>query len=106
MAPVRGKEKELGGAVFQWPKSGHLERMAQSGCFRFTREFSVHHHDRGNAERLVAVLLSQGGTAGLLRRGVSETKLGINHFCALCTEQLGEMEPPWLWTSEVQIGLV
>lgn len=29
--------------VEKCPKSGHLERMVESGCFRYTKEIVVHH---------------------------------------------------------------
>jgi SAM-dependent methyltransferase len=106
MQRVYAKEQALGVEVFQWPKSGHLGRMQESGCFRHTRELALHHVESGNAERLVAVLLSQGGTAGLLRRGVSEMDLGIDAFRSLCQARLGDGMRPWFWTSRVRLGVV
>jgi SAM-dependent methyltransferase len=106
MRRVYATEKERGIEVFQWPKAGHLGRMQESGCFGYTRELALHHVDEGSAERFAAILLSQGGTAGLLRRGVSEADLGIDIFHALCKERLGNSSRPWYWTSRVWLGFV
>jgi ubiquinone/menaquinone biosynthesis C-methylase UbiE len=106
MQRVYATEVEMGIEVFQWPKSGHLGRMQESGCFRSTRELALHHVDVGNAERFAAILLSQGGTAGLLRRGVSEAKLGIDTFRALCKDRLGDQPRPWYWTSRLRLGFI
>jgi ubiquinone/menaquinone biosynthesis C-methylase UbiE len=106
MRRVRAAEKARGIEVFQWPKSGHLGRMVESGCFHYARELALHHVDPGNAERFVAILLSQGGTAGLLRRGMSEAELGIDAFRALCQARLGDQPRPWYWTSRIRLGFV
>jgi len=106
MRRVRAKEKEMGIEVFQWAKSGHLARMVESGCFRYARELALHHTDTGSAERFVAILISQGGTAGLLRRGVSEAELGIDEFRRLCRERLGDEPRPWYWTARIRLGIV
>jgi SAM-dependent methyltransferase len=105
MRRVRAAEKARDGEVFQWPKDGHLGRMLQSGCFAYARETALHHADQGSAERLVALLISQGGTAGLLRRGVSEEELGIAAFRALCVARLGNEPRPWFWTSRLRLGV-
>jgi ubiquinone/menaquinone biosynthesis C-methylase UbiE len=106
MRRVRAAEKARGGEVFQWLKSGHLGRMVESGCFRYVREIALHHIDQGSAERFAAILISQGGTAGLLRRGLSEAELGIDAFRALCRQRLGDQPKPWFWTSRIRLGFV
>jgi SAM-dependent methyltransferase len=103
---IRAIEKERGAEVFQWPKAGHLSRMQESGCFRYTRELALHHIDAGNAERFVAILISQGGTAGLLQRGVSQVELGLERFREFVQKRLGDEPGRWYWTSRVRIGIV
>ncbi len=34
----------------RWTKEKHLRGCAQSGCFRFTKEFTIHGVEMGNAE--------------------------------------------------------
>lgn len=100
-------EKDLPGAkrVKQWDKEGHLSRMQTSGCFRYTREIAVHHADQGNAERLVGLLLSQGGVMALRKQGVSEETIGIDRLRAAAAQYLGDEPGTWYWTSRVRIGV-
>lgn len=89
-----------------WEKSGHLARLRASGCFRSTREIVLHHEDRGNADRLVGVLLSQGGVQQLLQDGCTEAELGIDRLRAVAARELGAAPRPWLWSARVRLGVV
>ncbi len=101
-------EKELGlrNAVKQWDKNQHLARMQASGCFRYAEEIVVHHTDSGNAERLIGILLSQGGIMTLLKNGLTEEQIGIDRFKATVEEQLGSQMQVWYWSSRVRFGIV
>ncbi|MGH8261995.1 MAG: class I SAM-dependent methyltransferase [Steroidobacteraceae bacterium] len=87
-------------------KSGHLERMRSSGCFRYMRELSVHHNDTGNAERLVGLLLSQGHIMTLLKRGITESALGIDRLRLIAAQTLDDGARPWHWSARVRLGVV
>jgi SAM-dependent methyltransferase len=101
-----GKERRISEGLQQWEKSGHLERMRSSGCFRFVKEFALHHVDMGNAERFVGVLLSQGGVMGLLKAGVGEDALLIDSLRAVAERTLGSSPRPWTWSARVRVGVV
>jgi len=89
----------------QWAKSSHLQRMRESGCFRYTAEMVIHHTELGNAERILGVLLSQGSVAGLLRSGVTEQTLGIDQLRACAQRELGDRPQTWYWSSRVRLGV-
>lgn len=89
----------------QWEKSGHLQRMEESGLFRHVRECVLHHEDRGGAARIVGLLLSQGHVQSLLKRGVPEAELGIDHLRAVAGEHLGAADKPWLWSTRVRLAV-
>ena len=89
-----------------WPKEGHLARMQASGSFRYVRELALHHVDPGNAERLVALLLSQGYIVSLQRAGVGDEELGLTHLGEVAERTLGVAMRPWLWTARVRVGVV
>ncbi len=102
-------ERALGfsSGLRQWKdKERHLERMQSSGRFRHTKEVVLDHEDTGNAERLVGVLLGQGGVAGVMKRGRTEAELGIDRFRKLAGEILGAEPRTWHWSSRVRIGIV
>lgn len=93
-------------ALRQWSKDGHLGRMQASGCFRHTKEIVVHHVDRGNAERLVGLLLSQGSVMTLLKNGVSEAEIGIDRLRVTAEQTLGTEDHTWYWSSRVRMGVL
>ncbi len=92
--------------VQRWEKEQHLERMRASGCFRYTRELVLHQFEPGSAERLVGLLLSQGGVMTLLKAGFSEAELGIAQFRAEVEQVMGPGQQPWAWSSRVRVGIV
>ena len=100
------RETDLSSAVVRWGKEGHLARMQASGCFRYTHEFVLHHIEPGSAERLVGLLLSQGGVMTLLKAGRGEGSLGIDRFRETVKRLLGQGEHTWVWSSRVRIGIV
>lgn len=91
--------------VRRWDKPGHLRRMAESGRFRYVKEFAVHHTDTGNAERLVGLALSQGMVMSLLKHGGTETEISLDELRATAQRTLGSQPQPWVWTSWVRIAI-
>jgi hypothetical protein len=59
----------------------------------------------GNAERLVGLLLSQGGIASLLKYGLSEEELGVDSLRAEAKRTLGDEPALWYWTYRVRLGI-
>jgi ubiquinone/menaquinone biosynthesis C-methylase UbiE len=99
------RERGIDLGVRRWEKSGHLERMRRSGRFRYVRETLLHHIEPGDAERLVGLAASQGGIAGLLRRGVSEGEIGLDLLRAEAERVLGLEPRSWFWSYRVRIGI-
>lgn len=105
---ARRFEKELGltSDLPHWDKAGHLQRMDASGCFRHVKECCLHHVDTGNAARLIGLLLTQGFVQGVLKRGVTETALGIDALRHIALRTLGDTPAPFFWAARVRIGVV
>ena len=91
--------------VHQWNKGGHLERMRQSGRFRYVKEVVLHHAESGGAERLVGLALSQGEIASLLKHGVGEDEIGITALRETARHALGDSIVPWFWSYRLRIGV-
>jgi SAM-dependent methyltransferase len=89
----------------RWNKAGHLERIAASGYFRYTREIAVHHMEMGDAERLVGLALSQGSVQTPIKNGVSAEELGVPAFRAEARRILGDGSHPFYFTYRVRIGV-
>jgi SAM-dependent methyltransferase len=84
-------------------KHGHLARLRDSGLFRHTREICLHSIERGDADRLLAVAHSQGGTVALLAEGVTEAELGLTALREVAERHLPD-PVPWWWTYRVRLG--
>jgi ubiquinone/menaquinone biosynthesis C-methylase UbiE len=91
--------------IQRWEKERHLERIQACKRFRYVKEIVLHHVDRGNAERLVGLALSQGGVMTLLKRGVTETELGLAQLKAIANRVLGDEDREWYWSARVRIGV-
>ncbi|SDR89298.1 class I SAM-dependent methyltransferase [Opitutus sp. GAS368] len=100
-----GRELQVEAGLQRWDKAGHLARMEASGCFRYVKEIAVHHIDRGNADRLTGLLLSQGFVQSLLKKGVTEAALGIPALRQIAGQNLGEAPRPFLWSARVRVGV-
>lgn len=92
--------------LVSFDKAGHLERMRQSGRFRFTREFMLHNTDQGSAARLVGLALSLGAVQTLLKLGLSPAEIGIERLRDEVTALLRTDTEQWYWTSRVRVGIL
>ena len=91
--------------MVRWGKGGHLERIRQSGRFRYVKEVGLHHVERGGAERLVGLALSQGEIATLLKHGIGEDEIGITALRKAARHALGDSIVPWFWSYRVRLGV-
>jgi SAM-dependent methyltransferase len=65
-----------------WSKREHLERLRSSGRFAFTRELLFDEPVDGGADRVVALLRSQGSYQQVRRVGITDDDLGFAEFDA------------------------
>lgn len=107
MARVGKMEQQYGiyDTVKKWPKDRHLANIQASGLFRYTNELLLHHVESGNAERLIGLVMSQGGVEGLLKIGRSEDEIGLTEFRKVVTDILGTERRPWYFSYRVRLGV-
>ncbi len=89
----------------KWDKAGHLDRMAESGHFRFLREVRLHSLESGGPERLAGLVLSLSGVRALLARGLGEADLGLDEFRAVAARVLGPGATPLVFGYTVRIAV-
>lgn len=89
----------------KWAKEQHLERMQASGHFRYAKEILLHSVERGNAERLVGLTLSNAIAPYLHRGLLSEQEIGLDHFKQVAQERIGDKPVPWYFSYRVRIGV-
>jgi SAM-dependent methyltransferase len=85
----------------RWPPT--LDRLEESGEFRFTSEGSLHSVESGNADRLIGFLLSEGSVTTLLER-VSEQAIGLDRLRATAARSLGSESQRWYIGYSVWLG--
>jgi SAM-dependent methyltransferase len=86
-------------------KDMHLERMRDSGQFRFVREIVLHSRERGNAARIIGMALSLGPLVVLLDRGMTEDELGLAQLRETATRALGTESSQWFISYRVRLGV-
>ena len=86
-------------------KDMHLERIRESGHFRYAREIFLHSRERGNAERIVGMALSLGPMTVMLKEGVSEEELGLAGLREAAARALAEREIEMFLCYRVRIGV-
>lgn len=92
--------------VRRWDKSTHLRRMQESGCFRYVREVVLSHVDRGNDERILGLIQSQGHVKSLQKLGLSDEELGLDRLRHVTAQYLGSATRDFIWSSRVRLAVV
>lgn len=100
------REKHGGGReASQFKKDRHLDRIRDSGHFRWTKELCVHSVDSGDADRLVGLALSFGGVADLFKWGLSEEAVGVERLRDQAIQALGNSTVTWYFTYHIRLGV-
>jgi SAM-dependent methyltransferase len=102
---LRRSWEHRGRREIRYGKQGHLERIAASGHFRFTREALVHSREAGDAERIVGMALSLGPLVVLLESGLTEEELGLAQLRKVAARCLGDAEVSWFMCYRGRLGI-
>ena len=86
-------------------KDMHLDRIRESGHFRYAREVVLHSRERGSAERVVGMALSLGPLSVMLNEGVSEDELGLAQLREAAAAALGDREVEMFLGYRVRLGV-
>jgi len=74
----------------QYPKEEHLKNIRNSGRFRYARQILFDNVEPCDAERFIAVALSQGIVQTLIKQGVREIDKPLADFKRICRKPGGE----------------
>jgi SAM-dependent methyltransferase len=103
----RGKLREMRGiqrGADRFAKRGHLQRLRESGRFRFCRELLVHSLEEGDAERVVGFAYSLGLPAAVDDPEL-ERELRVSELEEVARRVLGDRTVPFLWSYRVRLGV-
>jgi SAM-dependent methyltransferase len=88
----------------RWAKPGHLERMRESGQFRFCRELLFHSIEDGNADRVVGFAYSLGLPAAVDDPEL-ERELRVAELEEVARRVLGDRTVPFLFGYRARVGV-
>jgi SAM-dependent methyltransferase len=99
------REREAALDVRRWSKEQHLERMRESGHFRFTRELLVHNVEQGDAARFIGMVLTNGYGHHLKQHIVTEQEIGLDRLKDAALHYIGVEPIPWYFSYRVRVGV-
>jgi ubiquinone/menaquinone biosynthesis C-methylase UbiE len=99
--------EEIGGdkVAHKWTKEEHLLQIQKSGLFKYTKEIAVHGIEKGNARRMIGLVLNQSNIQILLKKGIAEEKIGLPAFCQEMKRLLGEKPQSMYFTFRIRLGI-
>ena len=89
----------------EWPKHTHLDRMRDSGHFRFTREVLLHHIEQGDAARFLELILTNSRSHQFKLKTITEQEIGFDRLTRAAFQSLGSEPIPWYLSYRVRIGI-
>jgi hypothetical protein len=98
-APVPENAKQ------RWPASGHLQRMRESGCFRYVTELSFHHRVEADLDQLLHYIRSIDGVHRLLSERHPELIDLLDQTEHTIERVAGRGPWPWLWRYRMWLGI-
>ncbi len=89
----------------EWPKQTHLDRMRNSGHFRFTREVLLHSIEQGDATRFIELMLSNARSYQFKQKTITEQEIGFDRLTRAASQFLGSEPIPWFFSYRVRIAI-
>jgi SAM-dependent methyltransferase len=96
---------DLPGGAVTWPKSEHLDRIRQSGHFRFAREVVCHGRAELDAPRVIGLAESIGGPRAIFGDRAPEVGETFEHLRETAERVLGDTPWPALVGYRVRLGV-
>jgi hypothetical protein len=96
------RQRGLAPSLAIWPKDRHLERMRESGHFRFTREVVLPHVEHGDAARYLEMMRSNALSQQFQ---FTEQQTGFDRLSSAAAQYIGSEPIPWYVSYRVRIGV-
>jgi ubiquinone/menaquinone biosynthesis C-methylase UbiE len=96
------RERGLDQNVKIWSKDRHLDRMRESGHFRFTCEVLLHHIEHGDAARFLEMMRSNAFSNQFQ---FTDQEIGLDRLSSAAFQYIGSDPIPWFVSYRVRIGV-
>lgn len=99
--------EEIGGdkVAHKWAKEEHLLQIQKSGLLKYTKEIAVHGIEKGNASRMIGLVINQSNIQILLKKGIAEEKIGLPAFCQEMKRLLRGKPQSMYFTFRIRLGI-
>jgi hypothetical protein len=97
------RERGLPQTLKLWPKEQHLDRMRESGHFRFTREVLLHSIEHGDAARYLEMMGSTNAFSHQFQ--FTDEEIGFDRLSSTALHYIGSESIPWYVSYRVRIGV-
>ena len=99
------QERGLTNTLQRWSKEEHLDRMRQSGHFRYTREVLLHSIEQGDAARFLEMILTNAFSHQFKLQTITEQEVGFDRLTQAAFHYIGSEPIPWYFSYRVRIGI-
>jgi SAM-dependent methyltransferase len=89
----------------RWPKRAHLDRMRDSGHFRFLREIFLHHVEWGDANRFLEMVLTNAYGRQFQLKTITEDEVHWERLRQAAFQSIGSKPVPWYFSYRVRLGV-
>ena len=96
------RERGLAQQLQIWSKEQHLDRMRESGHFRFTREVVLHHIEHGDAARFLEMMRSNAFSQQFQ---FTDQEIGLDRLRQAALQHIGSQPIPWYISYRVRIAI-
>lgn len=77
---IESAHPDIKDSFVRWDKDRHLTNIKNSGKFRYVREIVFSNSENCNAQRFIAIALSQGGVQAIIKANINEINLYLTAF--------------------------
>ncbi len=99
----RARERGLAQSIKLWSKEQHLDRIRESGRFRFTREVLLHSIEQGDAARFLAMMRSTNPLSNEFQ--FADEEIGLDRVSRAARQLIGSQPVPWYFSYRVRIAI-
>jgi len=102
---VEKQNSNLNNSYFRWDKNGHLQKIKNSGYFRYAREIVFDNAESCDAERFIGLALSQGGLQNILKNSPELIERDLKEFTKTIKDLFGGREFEIFFNYRMRIGV-
>jgi ubiquinone/menaquinone biosynthesis C-methylase UbiE len=99
------QERRLDQNLQRWSKDAHLDRMRDSGHFRFTRELFLHHIEQGDAARFIDLIMTNAYGHQFKQNTITQQEVGFDRLEQAALQHIGSELVPWYFSYKVRLGI-